>query len=104
MPLLVSVVIAPEFDTPAPPAAEGAASPPFPPLIVPLLDSVAIVPEFDTPAPPALPKVELPAPPPFPPLIAPLLVSVVIVLALDTPPADRGVIAVRRAAARSHRG
>ena len=42
-----SVVIVPEFDTPAPPKP-AKRLPPFPPLIVPLLVSVAIVPELLT--------------------------------------------------------
>ena len=40
VPMLLSVVIAPAFPTPAPP---GALEPPIPPLIVPLLLSVVIV-------------------------------------------------------------
>ena len=54
-PLLVSVLIVPEFDTPAP-AGPQAGRPRRPRrLIVPLLVSVVIVPAFDTPAPPAPP-------------------------------------------------
>ena len=48
VPLLVSVLIVPEFDDARAAGAAGAeAEPPFPPLIVPLLVSVLIVPEFD---------------------------------------------------------
>ena len=47
MPLLVSFVILPEFDTPAPPTASVLAFP-LPPLIMPLLVSVVIVPALDT--------------------------------------------------------
>jgi len=69
LPLLVSDVTVPAFDTPAPPGKRLAAAPPFPPLIAPLLDSVLIVPALDTPAPPVPP--ENPAPP-FPPPIVPV--------------------------------
>ena len=56
VPLLLSVVIVPELDTPTP-LAPGAppgppSKPPAPPLIVPLLLSIVILPEFETPAPP----------------------------------------------------
>jgi len=69
-------VIAPAFDTPAPPASLK--KPPAPPMIVPLFDRLAIVLAFDTPAPPVTAK-------PFPPLIAPRLVSVMIVPEFRTP-------------------
>ena len=49
VPLLVSVVIVPEFETPAAARADGAgriAGPPAPPVILPLLASDAIVPAF----------------------------------------------------------
>ena len=77
VPLLVSVVIAPELAIPAPPAPPGVALEPkaLSPRIVPLLVSVVIVPEFQTPVPP----------PALPPLIAPLLVRVVIAPAFQTP-------------------
>ena len=55
--MLVSVVITPEFATPAPPEPPWLlAPPPFPPLIAPRFVSVVIVPAFDTPAPPAPPR------------------------------------------------
>jgi hypothetical protein len=85
---LVSVVIVPEFDRPAPPAP--LLEPPFPPPIIPLLLSVVIVPAFDTPAPPGA------LVPPFPPMIvAPIaLMSVAIdspaAVKIPTPPAILG--------------
>ena len=42
-------MIAPEFDTPAPPGRVPPKEEPTPPLIAPLLVSVVIVPELDTP-------------------------------------------------------
>ncbi len=84
IPLLVSVAIFPEFDTPkppAPPAMEEPLPPPAP-KIIPLLVSVLIAPKFAIPAPAAPPvKPE----PPAPPRIVPLLVSVVIVPEFPTP-------------------
>ena len=80
-PLLVNVLIVPEFETPAP--LPYAPEPPFPPLIVPLLVSAVIVLAFSIPAPPAPPNKS--ALPPVPPLIAPLLVNVLIVPEFETP-------------------
>ena len=51
-PLLVSVVIVPEFDTPAPPLTLVKSRLAEPPVIAPLLFSVVIVPVFAIPAPP----------------------------------------------------
>jgi hypothetical protein len=82
-PLLDSVVIAPAFETPAPPApALKKPPPPVPPRIVPLFVSVVIVLAFDTPAPPGADV------PPVPPLIFPpdWLVSVVIAQATASTP------------------
>jgi hypothetical protein len=55
VPLLLSVVIVPEFQTPAPPKPPTKVEAPPPPLIVPLLVSVVIAPEFETPTPPKPP-------------------------------------------------
>ena len=51
-PLLVSVLIVPELDNPAPPTTWAEEPTASPPLIAPLFVSVAIAPEFATPAAP----------------------------------------------------
>ena len=82
LPLLVSRLIVPAFDTPEPPTPPRLApKPPVPPRIAPMLDRLVIVPAFDTPAPPPPPTPLKLAPAPTSPLplrIAPLLDSVLI--------------------------
>ena len=97
VPLLVSVVIAPEFAIPAPPAAPGEAlegkAPP--PRIVPLLVSVVIVAGIPDARAAAEEEWEAAAA-----VIAPLLVSVVIAPAFQTPRRQRRPRSSRRRARR----
>ena len=81
VPRLVSVAIAPAFDTPAPPAPPLVLpAPPAPPSINPLLIKAPNASRFDTPKPPAALMA------PAAPLIAPRFVSFVIDLVTASTP------------------